>query len=89
MNQKKIVCNLFIFLLTISMIVVTGEIKAQQDSSVEKTIERLRFIHVKLTDGGERKEKMIKRWLVNPNSGYPDLVKVLLDAVNCPQGGSS
>lgn len=85
MNQKKIVCCLFVFVLWVTMVMVTGEIKAQ-DSSVKQTIERLRFIHVRLTDI-EQKEEDVRYWLIDYNSGYPDLVKVLLKAVECPKGG--
>ena len=53
----------------------------------EDVMAQLNAIHVSLTDGDAIREKMIKGWLSNQFSGYPDLVSVLLRAIRCPSPG--
>ncbi len=50
-------------------------------------IARLDKIHVSLTEGNKMREKVVKGWLRNEDSGYPDLVRVLLQTVKCPLSG--
>lgn len=54
---------------------------------VSDEIARLSEIHVSLTEGNKTKQKMVKRWLKNEPTGFPNLVKVLLNTVKCPSSG--
>ncbi|GEM_PF-2574815 len=86
MKFKRIIDCVFALVLGFSVIGFPGDISAQTESSVEKTIEKLRSIHVILTED-QGKEELVLSWLGNPESGYPDLVQVLFESVQCPQGG--
>jgi len=52
-----------------------------------KFTKELSEIHVSLTEGNRIKQEMVKNWLNSFYSGYPDLVKVLLNSVKCPKTG--
>jgi len=57
------------------------------EDKVADDIDKLSDIHVSLTEGNKIKQKMVKGWLKNDYSGYPNLVKVLLETVKCPASG--
>ncbi|MBF0227712.1 MAG: hypothetical protein HQK76_19870 [Desulfobacterales bacterium] len=50
-------------------------------------IAKLDAIHISFTEGNQIKEKIVKGWLKDENSGYPDLVKVLLSTIKCSSSG--
>ena len=87
--MKSHQCKLVIMTLVIltSTAVSFAQPAQQAADPVERDIANLHAIHVKLTDGDNIREQIVKGWMRDPDTGYPDLVRVLLENVTCPSTG--
>ena len=86
-SQKiRITPSMLLALPCLTALLLAPAVMAQEVQPPNDMIARLRVIHVELTENATR-ERVVKSQLQDQFSGYPDLAKVLLEAVNCPPRG--
>lgn len=65
----------------------TGQVLSQENTPEKTYMQRLKAIHVTLTEMGPKRERQIAGWLEDPYTGFPNLADILIKSLVPPKGG--